>query len=247
LHFPLKIITATAFAMFWLGAPSEALSQDRTQAVEVYQWYHHSTGGIFGIGEGWEIEIIPAKYITVIENKIVSNNRPPYSVIPARLEWIRDDSVGPDTDPGTQIKLEIIPATYRTVIETEIIEEEKFEYQIIAPVYNEDGTLKKPAFIQESIFPAVTKQIEKQVVDTPQYTVEHIIPLEHRIGYRQIIKIPETELHLENVSRFSWKQIPRIVPSHCAKFHIRNPIGEITDTFNSYEELTAFVERFKPR
>ena len=113
--------------------------------------------------------------------------------------------------------------------------------------YNGDGTIKKPAFIQENIFPAVTQELEKQVVDTPQYTVKHTIHLEHRIGYRQIIKIPETELHLENVSRFSWKQIPRIVPRHPAKFRIRSPIGQITDTFSSYEELTAYIERFKSR
>jgi len=74
LHIPLKIITAAAFAIFWLGAPSGALSQDGTHAVEADQWYDQSTGGIFGIGEGWEIEIIPAKYETVTENKIIPRN-----------------------------------------------------------------------------------------------------------------------------------------------------------------------------
>lgn len=100
------------------------------------------------IGNELVLEIIPAKYETVLDE-----SRNPYS-----LEWI------------------IIPVTFKTITKTKIVVPSHKDVEIVPPIYNSEGSILvfAKALIKE--MPAITKQVSRRVVDKPSQVVQRKVP-----------------------------------------------------------------------
>jgi len=171
----IKLAQPTLFALALMGCAHsvepKAPNQTKiviTQKFESALWHDGTIGGIYGIGEGWSIEIL----------------RPEY-------EWVEDESEDLSGDPVMISTLITLPAEYEAVTDTITVEREKTEYYLTKAIYNSDGTIKTAKIVKPRIIPAVTKEETRQVVIVPERTVERTVPLERRKGYRRVVKLPD--------------------------------------------------------
>jgi len=182
----IKIIVATALSIPLLGCANTPSSKDTPQSVQNalqatpanplpdYPWHDGSKGGFFGVGNGWSIEILHAEYKSVVETYVSSEQRE-LTLIPAKYEWIKDETVGPQGEPEMARQLVTIPATYMTVTESIVMAPAKIEYDLTEPIFNADRTLKTPAIVNQRHVKAVIEQKDRRVVDKPKQTLERIL------------------------------------------------------------------------
>lgn len=129
------IFLTFVFQAHLMQASAQSLIVDGTETVE--------------IGNGLFVDILPAKFKTMVS-----------------------DDPGPSSEPDWVI----IPATYETIIETIIIQEAYKDVEIFPPTYALNGSMTTPAIAILQEVPAITKQIERRVVKTPSRVVKRVIP-----------------------------------------------------------------------
>jgi hypothetical protein len=226
-------------------APEEPLQDKRiiTQPSILNLWHDGSKGGTYGIGEGWSIELLPADYVTVLGEITVS---PPAGgieliSIPAEYEWIKDHNEDLTGEPIMTHQLVTIPAEYETMTETVVVKPENTDYYLTDATYNTDGSINTPKIVKARHRPAETRQEERRVVKVPKRTVERMVPLERRRGYRRVVKIPARTM--EDTSYFFGPLYEyRTVKAQPWRFLIKRPSGVIVHVFDSFEDLTAFID-----
>lgn len=209
-------------------------------------WHDGSIGGVFGIGEGWSIELLPVEFETVTES--FTTNPPAGGIeliaIPAEYEWVEDNSEDLSRDPIMVSKLVTLPAEYETVIETIIVKPEHTTYYLTEAKYSADGSIKTPRTVKQQHMPATTRQEERRVVKLPERTVERIVPLERRKGYRRIVKTPARTM--EDTSLFFGPYYTtRVAEAQPWRFLIKRPNGGIVHVFDDYEDLSTFIDSLK--
>ena len=236
-------------AFFVLGAAYSVSAQEPPNLQKDPKAYscctpgHYcSSGGAYGIGKGWSIEIVPPEYGTVSET-VMDTSRPPVPAFPATYEWIEEQSEFlKDNSSLTTKSYTIIPAEYETKIVTEIIEYARTEYFLTDAKYNQDGTVKTPRVVKERRIPAITKDDMQQILKTPEQIAERISPVVRREGFVRVLKTPAQP------GRPAYpvtKTIPRTIVKQPAKFLIKSPSGGTSESFLKYENLTDFVEMCK--
>lgn len=209
-----------------------------------YSWHDGSEGGVYGIGEGWSIDLLPAKYENITETlKVGDPISPPLKTIPPEYEWIKEDSEDLNGEAVMTLTFVTLPAEYETVTETVIVEAAKTKYYLSDTIYNSEGRVVTPRRVKRWLIPAVTEERERRVVKTPERTVERIIPLDKRKGYRRVVKTPArtVEVKLPSISR----TITSKVEAQPWRFIIKNPDGQIAHSFDDFEALTAFTDSLK--
>ena len=203
-------------------------------------WHDGSKGGIYGIGEGWSIELSPAEYETITETIIIHDAPRVPLFTPAELEWVRDDTVEQSKAPILTTTLVTIPAEYETIEETVIVEPQKTEYFLTEATQGSNGEILKPRLVQHRFIPAETKQVERVVVKTPEHVIEKIEEVEQRKGYRQIVKTPAKLI--EDTSPAKPKTYTGVVEKTPWQFTIKTPNGQIAHIFDDYNALKTFTD-----
>ena len=121
---------------FWIMVPSWSQAQDTS----------------IDIGDGLVLEIIPAQYETVSENRC--NDR--HALNPT--EWI------------------VVPATFESITETVIVQEAYIDVEVTPIAYNSDGSVKTAAKATMIEIAAISKQETRRVVKTPSKIVQRVVP-----------------------------------------------------------------------
>jgi len=205
-------------------------------------WHDGTKGGIYGIGEGWSIEILRPEYEWVTETTVVHESRPLISV-PAEYEWVEDESEDLSGDPVMISTLITLPAEYEAVTDTITVEREKTEYYLTKAIYNSDGTIKTAKIVKPRIIPAVTKEETRQVVIVPERTVERTVPLERRKGYRRVVKLPARTM--EDTTPFPTQTKSRKIQIRPWRFVIKNPDKQTAYIFDDFGDFTVFMDSLK--
>jgi len=249
----MKIGQQTIFALLLIGcthnvAPVEVLAIDpiNTQTPNPYFWHDGSTGGEYGIGDGWSIELLPADYGTELQGFTVGPPAAgnPFIPIPAEYEWVKDDTEDLSGDPIMVEKLITVPAEYMTVTETIVVRPAATEYYLSEADYNADGGLNTPITVKRRNMPTQTKQVERQVVKRPERTEWRTVPLERRKGYRRVLKTAAG--YTEDTSAYHGPYyLPKVIETNPWRFLIKKPNAGIVHVFDKYEDLTAFIDSFK--
>ncbi len=246
----IKVTQPIIFALVLIGCahsvPATEPVQDKTITKVIpdsIPLHDGSTGGDYGIGEGWSIEILPAEFETVFD--VVTLGHPADTSlihIPAEYEWVRDESA--DTDEPIMVKkLDTIPAEYMTITETIVIEPEQNGYYLTEATYTAYGNIIAPKTVKQKVIPAKVKQEERRVVKTPARTVERMVPVERRKRYRRVVKTPA---HAKERRWFVGPYYsPRIVEVQPWRFLIKTPDGSVLYVIDDFDVLTSFVDRFK--
>lgn len=247
----LKIAQTGIFAFLLIGCahkvqPIETLQGETLTKLTLnsYTWHDGSTGGDYGIGVGWTIELLPAEYETVFD--VVTAGHPKDTsliTIPAEYEWVKDDSANLISDPIMVNKLVTIPAEYMTVTETVVVEPEHTGYYLSDATYNADGTINTPKTVTQRVIPAKVRQEKRRVVKTPARTVEHMVPIERRAGYRRVVKTPASTK--ERPWFVGPYYLPKKVEAQPWRFLIKKPQDEIVHIFDDFDDLTTFVHTLK--
>jgi len=208
-------------------------------------WHDGSTGGAYGIGEGWIIEILPAEYETFIESIILPQMSTELLTIPATFKWVDEDSEAFKTYQKNVIEVVTIPAKYEIITTNEEVRPARTEYYLAKPIHDSIGTVKTLGTIKERHVPPVTKDVSRRVVKVPARSEERVIPnvpIVRRDGYVRIVKTP---------AKIMPRDLPDLVKTETRKrmkfpqrFAVKRPDGEIAHVFDKYEDLTAFVNSF---
>jgi len=117
-------------------------------------------GELENLGNGIFLEVIAAKYVTVIADT-------PEGVESSSEEWV------------------VIPATFETITKTIVIQDPYFELQVTPVTLAEDGAVLQSAQASLIEIPAVTKTISRRVVKTPSRVVKRTIPSTYNPGTRR--------------------------------------------------------------
>lgn len=247
----IKITQPTICALLLMGCahsvePSEPLQDKIITKVtpDSVLWHDGSKGGDYGIGEGWSIELVPAEYETVFD--VITVSSPTGSeliTIPAEYEWIRDDSADLSGDPIMVPKLVTIPAEYMTVTETIVVKPQQTSYYLTDAIYTPDGSIKSPKTVKPRFIPAVVRHEERQVINVPERTVERVIPLERRKGYRRVVKTPARVTSKPFYLGPYYSR--RFQEAQPWRFLIKNPKGSAVHLFDDFETLATFVDDLK--
>jgi len=246
----IKIGQQTIFALLLMGCthivvPVEAPAVDptNTQTSNSYFWHDGSTGGEYGIGEGWTIELLPAEYETVIED--ITPGSPIAGELPVinpEYEWVKDDYEDGSGDPMESFEFITIPAEFMTVTETVLVNPEKTEYYLTEAVSNSDGSIAGPRSVRSRQVPAVTREMERKVVKTPKRFVERKVFIDRRKGFRLVVK-PGRQLN-ENSSSIKVLELRRI-KAQPWRFIIKHPKGYIAHVFDDFDAFKNFVDNLK--
>ena len=232
------IATALILACSHVPAPKEAAPPKAS-----YDWHDGSKGGLYGIGERWSVELFPGEYEIVTETVISSHRNSELISIPAVYEWVEDEGEDLTGEPIIVPILVTLPAEYEIVTETLVIEPAKTEYFLSSAEYDSKGGILKPRRVGQRLIPAVTEHRERRVVKTPERTVEHMLPRERRRGYRRVIKTPAMTIESDSVA--SPVSITRRRVIQPRAFVIINPEGEVSHSFGTFREFTAFADSLK--
>ena len=108
------------------------------------------TQALIPLENGYFLEVIPAKYVTVLGRAEEPEEQP--------LEWIT------------------IPAVFETVTETKIVQDAFMDIDITPAVSAEDGTVIEAAKLAMKEVPAVTREVSRRVVKTPARRVQRKMP-----------------------------------------------------------------------
>lgn len=213
-----------------------------TQSQITALWHDGSTGGTYGIGEGWSLEILPPTYETFTENLIVTEGIE-LVTIPATFEWVKETSEILKANAKQVVEIVTIPAEYETVTAPEEVKPAQIEYYLAEPVYDSTGTLEALGGIKRRHVPAVMKNVTRRVLKVPGRSVERVIPnvpLLRRDGYVRIVKTPARTLprDVPDVT----KAVTRKRVKHLQRFAVKRPNGEIAHVIDKYEDLTVFLD-----
>jgi len=235
-----KLVATLVLPIIVMGCSHVPSSEGTRQAETPYTWHDGSKRGLYGIGEGWSIEILPGEY-----GEITELLRFPHptggELIPvgAVYEWVKDDGLGTFKHQTVRVEFVETPATFVTVSETFIAFRED-QYWLTPPLYDANGNVTLPIVVRQRL--PITKTREISVQKTPWRIEERIVPVVPREGYKLIEVSPATVRELPHVSeRYETRQ-GEVIPW---RFPIRNPKGEITHTFKDYGKLVAFTNSLK--
>jgi len=235
-----KLVATLVLPIIVMGCSHVPSSEGTRQAETPYTWHDGSKRGLYGIGEGWSIEILPGEY-----GEITELLRFPHptggELIPvgAVYEWVKDDGLGTFKHQTVRVEFVETPATFVTVSEAFIAFRED-QYWLTPPLYDANGNVTLPIVVRQRL--PITKTREISVQKTPWRIEERIVPVVPREGYKLIEVSPATVRELPHVSeRYETRQ-GEVIPW---RFPIRNPKGEITHTFKDYGKLVAFTNSLK--
>jgi len=217
-------------------------AQEKNSSVTLppYAWHDGSTGGAYGIGEGWSFEFLPAEYRDVVET-IHFGPKTKLDIIPAEYEWVKGTVTGPNVVTSPRIELGIIPGAYETVGETYMTKPTKPRYSVLPPEYNTDGDLvNKAVFVaHEHVSYAATRSF--RVLSFPERISERLISFESREGYTlleisaaEVREIPRPQQSREVTN---WEEI------HPMQVDIKNPDGDVVQTLGG-GDFFAFLRSF---
>lgn len=210
-----------------------------------YDWHDGSKGGAFGLGEGWWVSILHAEYESITEIVNMCEQTRKLIVLPAEYEWVKDDSVGPQTEPEMTTEFVTIPGTHTTVTEPQVIEPARTEYDLVEPVFSGDGTVDTPAKVKEIHKEAVIELRERHVVKIPAGTQERLVPVEHRTGYRRVMRVPVRTVEDKTQPKTrTFKNIGRVEVKPW-RFVVAHSKSGVSHTFESYKAYTDFAESLK--
>ena len=199
-----------------------------------------STGGAYGIGEGWSVEISSPVYETYTKNIVVQEGSEEV-VSSAKYKWVKEDSEDLNIYPKVETKIVIIPPQHETVTLTIEFEPMRIEYYLSEPVYNSSGTLETAGVVKSRDIPAITKRVSRRVVKTPVRIEER--PVARRKGYVRVLKKPVTISSRTIPAVFKPVTISRV--KYPQRFVIKRPDGEIAHIFDTVEDFTAFTDNLK--
>lgn len=212
-----------------------------SETLQSNAWHDGSTGGAYGIGEGWSYEILDAEYKDVVETRFFT---PPKKlvIIPAEYEWVKGTVIGSNVIESPRVELVVIPpGPLETISETYVKKPTKPKYSLIPPEYSSNGKLIRKAGI--SVHENVTQTAirEHRLLTRPERISERLINFEPREGYTfletkpaEIKKIARPQ---QSITVPNWEEVKpmRVV--------IKNPSGDIVHTFNSVDFFT-FLRSF---
>ena len=212
-----------------------------SENLQSYAWHDGSTGGAYGIGEGWSFEILPAEYKDVIET-IHYGPSTSLDIIPAEYEWVKGTITGPNVVRSPRIKLHIIPGAFETVSETYIAKPTKPPFSLIPPEYNSEGDLVRKALIAEHEFVTQTATRKVRVLSFPERVSEELVSFEPREGYT-LLEIKPAEVRnlprpQQSITVTNWEEVRPM------EVVIRNPNGDTVHNFNSVD-FFAFLRSFE--
>lgn len=216
------------------NAPVSA-KKETVQATASYDWHDGSKGGIYGIGKGWSIELITAKYEPKTE--IYSTGEPEgFLLIPAEYEWVKDDV----TDLGVSPEMEVIwievPAEYENITETILAEEAKVEYYFHETEYNSNGHVLKRKHILPRKVPEVFKNSTRRVIKKYTTFVERRVPIQRKEGFKRVVKTAAKVV--PSKPKGIGFTVSKLVQPW--RFNIKNPDGNIVHSFDDYEDYRVF-------
>jgi len=241
----IKLTATVMLTNILLGCAHGQELKQVPQANLSYDWHDGSKGGLFGIGEGWWINILHAEYETNTQMGYMSGRTQDLISLPAEYEWVRDESVGSQVEPEMAMQLITIPATYITVTETLVIEPAKTEYDLVRPVFSKDGKIETPARVEIIDTKAIIQQKDRRVVETPERTEARLMPVEHREGYRRVVSVPARTIVDENQPKlrtFKQTNTREVKPW---RFVISHPVSRVSHTFDSYNDFKRFTDSLK--
>ena len=212
-----------------------------SENLQSYAWHDGSTGGAYGIGEGWSFEILPAEYKDVIET-IHYGPSTSLDIIPAEYEWVKGTITGPNVVRSPRIELHIIPGVFETVSETYIAKPTKPPFSLIPPEYNSEGDLVRKALIAEHEFVTQTATRKVRVLSFPERVSEELVSFEPREGYT-LLEIKPAEVRnlprpQQSITVTNWEEVRPM------EVVIRNPNGDTVHNFNSVD-FFAFLRSFE--
>ena len=203
------------------------------ETLQSYPWHDGSTGGAYGIGEGWSFEILDAEYKDVVEPRFFT---PPKKlvIIPAEYEWVMGTITGPNVIESPRIELAVIPpGPLETVRETYVKKPTKPKYSLLPPEYSADGKLVRKAAIVEHEFITQTATKEYRLLTRSERIQRKRIKFEPREGYT-LLEIKPAEVK-EIPRPKKDRTIPKWEEIRPMRVVIINPSGDIVQTFNNFD------------
>ena len=204
-----------------------------SETLPSYAWHDGSTGGAYGIGEGWIFEVLDAEYKDVVEPRFFT---PPKKlvIIPAEYEWVKGTVNGPNVIESPRIELAVIPpGPLETVRETYVKKPTKPKYSLLPPEYSADGKLVRKAAIVEHEFITQTATKEYRLLTRSERIQRLHIKFEPREGYTLLetkpAEIKEIPRPQQDTTIPKWEEVQpmRVV--------IINPSGDTVHIFNNYD------------
>ena len=125
------------------------------------------TQALVPLENGYFLDVIPAKYITVSKSKVDVEDQP--------LEWVT------------------IPAVFETITETEIVQDGYTDLNITPAIFAQDGSVVETAKLAMKEVPAIRKQVSRRVVKIPARRVQRqAAPLCNLPQIRRELVTPKT-------------------------------------------------------
>lgn len=212
-----------------------------SETLQSYAWHDGSTGGAYGIGEGWSFEILDAEYKDVVETRFFT---PPKKlvIIPAEYEWVMGTVIGPNVIESPRIELLVTPpGPLETIGETYVKKPTTPKYSLVPPEYSSNGKLVRKAAILVNEYVTQTAIREHRLLTRPERIRERTINFEPREGYTlleikpaEIKKIPRPQ---QSITVPNWEEVQPM------RAVIKNPSGDMVHTFNSVD-FFAFLRSF---
>lgn len=125
------------------------------------------------LGGGLYLELIPAKYMTVIETIVATETIP--------------NSCGHYRTPEWTTKA----AVFEVVTETIIVEPARNEIEVLPPIYNDQGAMITPARAELTLIPAKLKEVERRILIEPAKPVRRVIPSMCTPRPKRVLDTPE--------------------------------------------------------
>ena len=233
-------LVTLVLSIIFVGCSHILSSEGVQKAKPPYPWHDGSQRGLYGIGEGWSIEILPAKYGEITEwVRIPHPTGGQLIPVGAVYEWVKDDGLGKFEHQTVRVEYIETPPTYATVSETFIAFRED-QYWLTPPLYDANGNIAHPINVRQKL--PITKTRDRRVIKTPWRVEERIVPVVPREGYILIEVSPATNRELRHETKRYETRQGEVLPW---RFPIRNPKGDIVHTFQDYGKLVAFINSLK--
>lgn len=236
----LKYCIAASFLLVSANAAAKnnnytPVTNESAQAIISYDWHDGSKGGVYGIGAGWSIELLPAQY----GPKTITYTNGEYKdliLIPAEYEWVKEDVSNAGASPEMETVYLMLPAEYGTIKETMLTEEAKVEYYFHEVDFNSEGDVLRRKYILPRKIPEVFGNVTRQAIMKPMSFVERRFPLKRNEGLKRVVKTPAKIIYGDSIGithTFSGVVQPW-------RFNIKNPDGKVVHSFDNYKDFKVF-------